>query len=58
MGLAVAGAAAALASMTRPGLPALLVTVLLTGGGALLYGLLLHALRVIDLRAIRRGWRQ
>ena len=57
MGLAVAGAAAALASTIRPGLPALTVTLLLTCGGALLYGGLLHALRVIDLRRLRHGWR-
>lgn len=57
MALAVAGAAAALASLIRPGLPALAVTLLLTAGGALLYGGLLHALRVVDLRTLRHGWR-
>lgn len=58
MGLVVAGAAAGLTSLIRPGLPALLVTLLLAAFGALLYGLLLHALRVIDLRTFRRGWRR
>ena len=57
MGLAVAGAAAALVSTIRPGFPALIVTLLLTCGGALFYGGLLHALRVIDLRRLRHGWR-
>ena len=32
-------------------------SLLLTTGGALLYGGLLHALRVVDLRTLRHGWR-
>lgn len=57
MALAVAGATAALAASIRPGWPALAITLLLTTGGALLYGGLLHALRVVDLRTLRHGWR-
>jgi putative peptidoglycan lipid II flippase len=57
MALAVAGATAALAASIRPGWRALAITLLLTTGGALLYGGLLHALRVVDLRTLRHGWR-